>query len=113
VQEHPGGAKIILKYAGQDATTAYKPIHPSDALDKNLPADKHLGSLDASSSQKLQEQQRSTPKTMDQLRVEKARKALPPLSHMLSINDITVCRCLGYLPQRTSHFRSSSKLLSK
>ena len=31
-QEHPGGRQIILKYAGRDATAAYMPVHPSDAL---------------------------------------------------------------------------------
>ena len=41
--EHPGGPKIILKYAGKDATEEYAPIHPPDTLDKFLPKDKHLG----------------------------------------------------------------------
>ncbi|GAA5857273.1 hypothetical protein JCM5353_003596 [Sporobolomyces roseus] len=44
--EHPGGMKILLKYAGTDATEAYDPIHPSDTLVKYLPKEKHLGSVD-------------------------------------------------------------------
>ncbi|KAK7208162.1 putative mitochondrial cytochrome b2 [Myxozyma melibiosi] len=44
--EHPGGQKIILKYAGKDATKEFDPIHPSDTLDKYLPAAKHLGPVD-------------------------------------------------------------------
>lgn len=44
--EHPGGPKIILKYAGKDATEEYEPIHPPDTLDKFLPKDKHLGAVD-------------------------------------------------------------------
>jgi cytochrome b involved in lipid metabolism len=32
--EHPGGSKIILKYAGKDATEEFDPIHPPDTLDK-------------------------------------------------------------------------------
>lgn len=43
--EHPGGPKIILKYAGKDATEEYAPIHPPDTLDKYLPKDKHLGAV--------------------------------------------------------------------
>jgi hypothetical protein len=46
LDEHPGGSKIILKYAGKDATEAYEPIHPPDTLDKYLPKDKHLGEVD-------------------------------------------------------------------
>ena len=38
--EHPGGQKIILKYAGKDATEEYEPIHPPDAITTNLPVEK-------------------------------------------------------------------------
>ncbi|KAH8587600.1 FMN-dependent dehydrogenase-domain-containing protein [Bisporella sp. PMI_857] len=44
--EHPGGPKIILKYAGKDATEEYEPIHPPDTLDKYLGKSKHLGEVD-------------------------------------------------------------------
>ncbi|KAF1842485.1 uncharacterized protein K460DRAFT_320579 [Cucurbitaria berberidis CBS 394.84] len=44
--EHPGGPKIILKYAGKDATEVYEPIHPPDTLDKYLDKSKHLGEVD-------------------------------------------------------------------
>ncbi|KAJ9148905.1 FMN-dependent dehydrogenase [Pleurostoma richardsiae] len=44
--EHPGGMKIILKYAGKDATEEFEPIHPPDTLEKYLPESKHLGPVD-------------------------------------------------------------------
>lgn len=44
--EHPGGMKIILKYAGKDATEAFEPIHPPDTLEKYLEKSKHLGPVD-------------------------------------------------------------------
>jgi L-lactate dehydrogenase (cytochrome) len=44
--EHPGGAKILLKYAGKDATEEYDIIHPPDILDKFLEKSKHLGKVD-------------------------------------------------------------------
>lgn len=44
--EHPGGANIILKLAGQDATEEYDPIHPPGTLEENLPASKRLGPID-------------------------------------------------------------------
>ncbi|KAL2200462.1 FMN-dependent dehydrogenase-domain-containing protein [Corynascus similis CBS 632.67] len=46
--EHPGGTKIILKYAGKDATEEFEPIHPPDTLEKYLPKSKHLGPVDMS-----------------------------------------------------------------
>lgn len=43
--DHPGGSKIIEKFAGKDATETYDPIHPPDTLDKYLPKDKHMGEV--------------------------------------------------------------------
>ncbi|KII93260.1 hypothetical protein PLICRDRAFT_151828 [Plicaturopsis crispa FD-325 SS-3] len=87
---HPGGSKIILKYAGQDATSAYVPIHPSDALEKNLPPNKHLGSLDVASAQALSSARESKTKTKDEIRVEAARNQRPPLTHILSLRDMEI-----------------------
>ncbi|MCJ1426261.1 hypothetical protein MMC29_004164 [Sticta canariensis] len=47
-EEHPGGKKIILRWAGKDATDTYEPIHPPDTLDKYLDQSKHLGEVDMS-----------------------------------------------------------------
>ena len=55
--EHPGGMKIILKYAGKDATEAFDPIHPPDTLDKFLDKSKHLGAVDMSTIQEEQKEQ--------------------------------------------------------
>ncbi|RDX56011.1 hypothetical protein OH76DRAFT_1427429 [Lentinus brumalis] len=86
--DHPGGAKIILKYAGKDATSAYEPIHPPDALDKHLPREKHLGSLDSAAASAVKEAAQNRRKTKDELRVEAAHAAKPPVSRMLSLWDI-------------------------
>merc|ERR1719409_1542250 len=40
--EHPGGAGIIIKYAGRDASRAFNPLHPKDIV-KTLPASAHKG----------------------------------------------------------------------
>ncbi|KWU47086.1 hypothetical protein RHOSPDRAFT_28145 [Rhodotorula sp. JG-1b] len=45
---HPGGIKILLKYAGKDATEEYDPIHPPGTIEQTLSADKHLGPIDMS-----------------------------------------------------------------
>ena len=52
-----GGPKIILKYAGKDATETYAPIHPPDTLDKYLDKSKHLGEVDMSTIEKEQEEE--------------------------------------------------------
>lgn len=93
-EEHPGGAEVILKYAGRDATSVYEPIHPPDALDKNLPTSKHLGVLTSDAAERIGLQRRSLRKTRDEQRTEEARQRLPPLSRILSLMDMEVCRLL-------------------
>ncbi|KAI0447900.1 FMN-dependent dehydrogenase-domain-containing protein [Xylaria telfairii] len=53
--EHPGGMKIILKYAGKDATEEFEPIHPPDTLDKYLDKSKHMGPVDMNTVAKVAE----------------------------------------------------------
>ncbi|KAJ6604787.1 FMN-dependent dehydrogenase-domain-containing protein [Mycena vulgaris] len=88
LQEHPGGAKIILKYAGRDATSAYEPIHPPDALEKNLPPSKHLGPLSVSAAKSVAHDKENRKKTKDELRVEDAQLQRPPLIRIMSLADM-------------------------
>ncbi|KAF8912793.1 cytochrome b2 [Gymnopilus junonius] len=85
---HPGGAEIILKYAGRDATSVYDPVHPPDALDKNLPLSKHLGSLDSKSIDAVAKERSNVSRTKDEIRVEQARKRMPPLRRILNLLDM-------------------------
>lgn len=43
---HPGGAGIVLKLAGKDATEQYDPVHPPGTLEENLDSSKRLGAID-------------------------------------------------------------------
>jgi len=89
-KEHPGGSSIILKYAGRDATAAYEPIHPPDALDKNLSKDKHLGELDTAAAKEVAREAESRKKTQDEIRVEQAQRQKPALNRLLNLQDMEV-----------------------
>lgn len=91
LQSHPGGRQIILKYAGKDATSAYKPIHPEDALENNLAKEKHLGSVDANAVTEMQRADANRKKTQDELRIEQAKLNKPPLKRILTLEDMEVC----------------------
>jgi L-lactate dehydrogenase (cytochrome) len=54
--EHPGGPKIILKYAGKSASEEFDPIHPPDTLDKYLDKSLHLGEVDMSTVKEEQKE---------------------------------------------------------
>lgn len=87
-----------MKYAGKDATSAYEPIHPPDALDKNLPKEKHLGPVDLVAANAIDAENKHRKKTQDELRVEKAMKEVPPLSKIMTVKNIedTAKRVLSY-----------------
>ncbi|KAF5356309.1 hypothetical protein D9756_003883 [Leucocoprinus leucothites] len=106
--EHPGGAKIILKYAGRDATAAYVPIHPPDALQKNLPPAKHLGPLSAEASQTLTSDQNRRKKTKDEQRVEEAARKKPSLARILSLGDIEVVARQTLSSKAKAYYTSAS-----
>jgi L-lactate dehydrogenase (cytochrome) len=79
-----------LKYAGKDATAAYKPIHPEDALEKNLAKEKHLGFVDANAAREIQKVDADRKKTRDELRMEQAELNKPPLGRVLTLQDMEV-----------------------
>ncbi|RAL15847.1 FMN-dependent alpha-hydroxy acid dehydrogenase [Aspergillus homomorphus CBS 101889] len=54
LSEHPGGAKIILKLAGKDATEEYDPIHPPGILEENLKPEAILGTVNPDTLPKVQ-----------------------------------------------------------
>ncbi|KAF1837283.1 L-lactate dehydrogenase [Decorospora gaudefroyi] len=80
--EHPGGSKIILKYAGKDATEAYEPIHPPDTLDKYLDQSKHLGEVDMNTVQE-QEKEFDPDEEARQKRIER----MPILEQCYNLMD--------------------------
>jgi len=80
-----------LKYAGKDATAAYKPIHPGDALEKNLPKQKHLGPVDMNAVGEMRKADAIRKKTQDELRMEQAKLNKPPLKRVLTLQDMEVC----------------------
>ncbi|KAF5354998.1 hypothetical protein D9756_005488 [Leucocoprinus leucothites] len=82
LDEHPGGSKIILKYAGVDATEAYEPIHPPDAITTNLPIEKHIGAVDPNTVVKVVKQV-----TEEDRRRQAMLDARPPIDEMLNLHD--------------------------
>ncbi|KAF5383433.1 hypothetical protein D9757_006149 [Collybiopsis confluens] len=88
LSRHPGGPSIILRYAGRDATSAYEPIHPTDAIQRSLSSSQCLGPLHDSDAQNLKVQEEKRARTKDELRIEQGMKQRPPLNRILSLADI-------------------------
>ncbi|KAF8435122.1 FMN-dependent dehydrogenase-domain-containing protein [Boletus edulis BED1] len=102
LDEHPGGSKIILKYAGKDATKEYEPIHPPDAITTNLKPEKHLGPVDPGTVEKIEEV------ITAEERARQARiAARPHLSEILNLHDFeAIARTV--LPEKAWAYYSSA-----
>ncbi|KAF1919972.1 L-lactate dehydrogenase [Ampelomyces quisqualis] len=104
VSEHPGGAPIILRHAGTDATEEFKKYHPLDYLTDYLPADARLGPVDPGTFGQLR-----------QIKEEKAVKAsdsdsshdLPHLSLCVSATDFEQA-AKAVLPHKSYIYASTS-----
>ncbi|KAH7103684.1 FMN-dependent dehydrogenase-domain-containing protein [Auriculariales sp. MPI-PUGE-AT-0066] len=79
LESHPGGANVILKYAGRDATAEYEELHAPGLLEENLPPEKHLGPVDPKSMPK--------PKSSKEPIPSEVADAPPPLHQMINIDD--------------------------
>lgn len=55
LSSHPGGSKIILQLAGQDATEEYDPVHPEGTLESNLKPSAKLGMIDPNTLPKVEQ----------------------------------------------------------
>ncbi|QRV98112.1 FMN-dependent alpha-hydroxy acid dehydrogenase [Ceratobasidium sp. AG-Ba] len=102
LNDHPGGSKIILKYAGKDATEEYDPIHPPDAITTNLPKEKHLGKIDPRTITKAIKE--ITPE--EKARLERVNRR-PPLSECLNLHDFEgIARAV--MPEKAWAYYSSA-----
>jgi L-lactate dehydrogenase (cytochrome) len=75
LNDHPGGAKVILKVAGGDGTEAFERFHPPDMMNRFLDKKFHLGPIDPSTRNSTKQAKNKT--------IEN----LPPLSKILNTFD--------------------------
>ncbi|KAF7321809.1 Cytochrome b2, mitochondrial [Mycena kentingensis (nom. inval.)] len=102
LDEHPGGSKIILRYAGKDATAAYEPIHPPSMISTNLPLEKHIGIAEPLNSTQApvvseEEQRRST-----------VLATRPPLDEMLNLHDFEAVAQKMLTPKAAAYYNSGA-----
>jgi L-lactate dehydrogenase (cytochrome) len=82
--EHPGGAAVVIKNSGRDATKAFAPIHPPGTLSM-LDPKAHIGPVDPATIPAGKERV-----TEEELRIQKARAELPAPEGALNLHDIEV-----------------------
>ncbi|KAJ6104915.1 hypothetical protein N7486_003604 [Penicillium sp. IBT 16267x] len=78
LSSHPGGAKIILKLAGKDATEEYDPIHPTGILEEELKPEQCLGTVDVG----------TLPKEEAPVEAQQPPQGPPPMESLLNLDEI-------------------------
>ncbi|KAI3317288.1 mitochondrial cytochrome-like protein b2 [Xylariaceae sp. AK1471] len=108
LSEHPGGAAILLKQGGSDATAEFRKIHSPDIL-KYLPEDACLGTLDAATRAALPISSASADSTSSHKPSAGAEgaKGPPHISSIIVPNDFEAA-AKTIMPQRSWSYVSSS-----
>lgn len=81
LDDHPGGARVILQCAGRDATPDYDAIHPPELIEETLPSSAFKGEVDVSTLE--QPKQDST----EQKPSSRSDAGPPPLSSLINLRD--------------------------
>ncbi|KAI9761137.1 MAG: hypothetical protein M4579_001184 [Chaenotheca gracillima] len=79
---HPGGAGVILRYAGADATQAYDEVHAPSVITDTLPANNCLGVLDETTV--TADWAKPPPTETKELAIEGTK---PPLGTLINCDD--------------------------
>lgn len=101
--EHPGGSKIILKYAGKDATEAYDPIHPPDAITTHLPKENHLGPVDPKTVVRMEKVL-----TQEEKKRQELMAARPSLDEIVNLHDFEAVAKAILPPKAWAYYSSAS-----
>ena len=86
IPHHPGGAQVIIKHAGKDATSIFDPVHQAGTIEKFLPPEKFLGEVDTSTQPAELREEREAERRAE----EERRKKIPPLGQCLNLRDFEV-----------------------
>ncbi|KAH7398495.1 mitochondrial cytochrome-like protein b2 [Pyrenochaeta sp. MPI-SDFR-AT-0127] len=104
VSEHPGGAPIILRNAGTDATEEFKKYHPLDYLNDYLPPNALLGPIDPNTFGELREPKKEVAKTASET---DGAQEVPHVSLCVSTTDFEKAAKV-VLPHKSYIYASTS-----
>ncbi|KAK5091333.1 hypothetical protein LTR05_001516 [Lithohypha guttulata] len=104
INDHPGGAGLLLKSAGKDATSAYQSIHNPELISETLPQQALLGEVDTSTIPV--EQQESDVASIGQ---QEAQSEYPALSSIINVDDFEQVAQRYLSPEGWAYYSSSAE----
>ncbi|OTA67926.1 hypothetical protein K449DRAFT_419634 [Hypoxylon sp. EC38] len=105
-RQHPGGAGIIIKYAGRDATAAYTEVHSPSLIKTELPASSRVGVLDRATV--TQEWARPPPRAKGPPTKTKTTAEKPPLESLINARDFEAAAETSFSPKAWAFVSSAA-----
>ncbi|KAI0833074.1 FMN-dependent dehydrogenase-domain-containing protein [Hypoxylon sp. FL0890] len=103
VRQHPGGADIILQYAGRDATAAYTEVHSLSLIKTELSASSRIGVLDQATV--TQKWAKPPPRATAP---PKQTVAKPPLGSLINARDFELAAETSFSPKAWAFVSSAA-----
>ncbi|KJR85630.1 L-lactate dehydrogenase (cytochrome) [Sporothrix schenckii 1099-18] len=111
LDEHPGGARSILRFAGHDATAEYEPLHPPGTME-TLPKDKHLGPVNGAPTTSNVTQTSTPSPSPSSLSPTAMQIQVPvalPLSACMSLEDLAQVAAVKLSPRAAAYYNSGAE----
>ncbi|KAL1970731.1 hypothetical protein VTN77DRAFT_2565 [Rasamsonia byssochlamydoides] len=105
LDSHPGGADVILRLAGQDATEEYDLVHSPALLEQTLPESSCLGPVEDSASSSS-ESSESSPNSV--AKPAKTPDEPPPLHTLINLDDFERVAQRYLPPNAWAYYRSGA-----
>ena len=102
LEEHPGGAGLLLKSSGGDATAAYESIHNPELIEEILSEEALLGEIDTSTLTL------SSLSEAEEAKAE-AEPEYPPLSNIINVDDFELVAQKYLSPEGWAYYSSAAE----
>ena len=97
---HPGGANILLRASGRDATEDYESVHNPEIIAETLPPSSYLGDVESGTLGKPEQQQSSA--------CEQPKSEYPPLSLIINVDDFEAVAKRYLTPTGWAYYSSAA-----
>ncbi|KAL4953803.1 FMN-dependent dehydrogenase-domain-containing protein [Aspergillus filifer] len=106
--EHPGGAKVILRCAGRDATSDFDSVHSPELLAETLPATALRGHIDAAELAETVKEKADSTKTSAQMQDQANANDPPLLNTLINLHDFEQVAQRHLAPNAWAYYASAA-----
>lgn len=104
IPDHPGGASVLIKFAGRDGTKVFDQAHPKDTLEKYAKPEWFMGDLDDSTVPKELKEAAAMKEKEEQER----RANVPPIGQCLNLRDFELVAERVMSPEAWAYYSSAA-----